>query len=142
MKAIIIYHTATGNRRAIAIKMKEILEKYNHECNIYRDKNIKNEVKTNPQYFDSYNLICLGSCTHGGQSAIKFKKFIKSIQNYNFKGKSLLCFSSSGGPEVWNNTCNKIKDSFPEMTHIGNFGCMRKKNDSAIKQFEELVKNL
>lgn len=40
MKTIIIYHTTTSNTKAIADKMKEILEKYNHECDIYRDKDI------------------------------------------------------------------------------------------------------
>lgn len=32
MKAIIIYNTTTGNTKAIAYKMKEVLEKYNHQC--------------------------------------------------------------------------------------------------------------
>ena len=61
MKPIIIYNTATGNTKAIANKMKQVLEKYNHKCDIYRDKDIKEEIRTNPHYFDSYELICLGS---------------------------------------------------------------------------------
>ena len=140
MKAIIIFNTKTGNTEAIANKLKEILKKYNHQYDIFRDKDIKNDVKTNPHYFDSYDLICLGSCTHGNQPAMKFNKFIKSIKSYDLKGKSLICFSSSAGPENWNSTCNKIKNLFPEMTHIGNFGCVKKNFDSTIKHFEDLVK--
>ena len=86
MRTIIIYDTATGNTRAIANKMKEVLEKYNHECDIYRDKDIQNEIKSNPHYFDSYTLVCLGSCTHGFQPAITFKKFINIIKDYDLKG--------------------------------------------------------
>ena len=142
MKAIIVYHTATGNTRAIANKMKEILEKHEHDCEIFRDKSIKKEIKTNPQYFKSYDLICLGSCTHGSQPAIKFKSFIKNIRNQDLKDKSLVCFSSSGGAEVWKETCNKIKEELPEMNHIGNFGCSLKNYDSTIRNFEELVKKL
>ena len=140
MKAIIIYNTATGNTRAIANKMKEILEKNNHECYIYRDKDIKNDVKTNPQFFDSYALICLGSCTHGAQPAISFKSFINNIKSYDLRGKYLACFSSSGGPGIWNVTCNTIKSNFPDMNHIGNFGCSLRNYDSTIKSFEEQVK--
>ena len=142
MKAIIIYHTLTGNTSTIANKMKEILVEYDHDCDIYRDKDIKDEVKTNPHYFDSYDLICLGSCTHGAQPAIKFKKFLKSIKNYDLKGKSLACFSTSGGVDVWKETCNKIKKIFPGMNHIGNFGCATKNYDSTIRSFEELVQTL
>ena len=64
MKAIIIYNTMTGNTKAIANSMKKIFEKYNHECDIYRDKEIRNDVEKNPQYFESYDILCLGSCTH------------------------------------------------------------------------------
>ncbi|MHA2401032.1 MAG: flavodoxin family protein [Promethearchaeota archaeon] len=142
MKTIIIYNTATGNTRAIANKMKEVLEKYNHECDIYRDKDIQNEIKSNPHFFDSYTLVCLGSCTHGFQPAITFKKFIYIIKDYDLKGKSLVCFSSSGGQQWWKETCNKIKNSFPEMNHVGNFGCSLRRYDSTIKNFEEFVETL
>jgi flavodoxin len=142
MKTIIIYNTMTGNTKAIAKKMKEILEKYNHQCEVYRDKEIKNEIQAKPQYFDSYDLICLGSCTHGGQPAISFKSFINSIKTYDLGGKSLICFSSSGFPSIWKGTCNNIKNSFPEMNHVGNFGCSFKSYDSTMKDFEDLVKNI
>lgn len=142
MKAIIIYNTATGNTRAIANKMKEILKKYNHKGHIFRDKDIKNEVKTNPQYFDSYDLLCLGSCTHGAQPAISFISFIENFKNYNLKGKFLVCFSSSASPNGWKETCNKIRNDFPEMNHVGNFGCSWRFYDSTIKNFEKLIKTL
>ena len=142
MKAIIIYNTATGNTKAIANRMKQVLEKYNHKCDIYRDKDIKEEIRTNPHYFDSYELICLGSCTHGAQPALSFKSFINNIIRYDLKGKSLVCFSSSGFPGVWEGTCNAIKRNFPNMNHIGDFGCSLRNYTSTIRKFEEVVKNL
>ncbi|MFX0076868.1 MAG: flavodoxin family protein [Candidatus Hermodarchaeota archaeon] len=140
MKTIIIYNTTTGNTKAIANKMKDILEKYNHKCEVFRDKEIKNDIQSNPQYFNFYGLICLGSCTHGGQPAISFMSFINSIKSYDLEGKDLVCFSSSGIPGIWKATCNKIMKSLPEMNHIGNFGCSFKNYDSTMKEFEELVK--
>lgn len=142
MRAIIIYNTATGNTKAIAYRMREILEKYNHKCDIYRDKDIYNAVKNNSHYFDSYNILCLGSCTHGFQPAISFKTFIQNFKHYDLKGKSLACFSTSGGPGFWEGTCNTIKNNFPTMNHIGNFGCSLRNYASTIKNFEELVKTL
>ena len=142
MKAIIIYNTATGNTRQIAKKIREILEKYNHKCDLYRDKEIKDEIKANPQYFDSYELICLGSCTHGNRPAKSFIKFMSTIETYDLTGKSLVCFSSSLGPEGWKETCNEIKEKFSEMNHLGNFGCVSKKYNSTIRNFEEFVKTL
>ena len=142
MKAIIIYNTATGNTRAIARKMREILIKYNHQCDIYRDSDIKNQVRNNPRYFDPYDLICLGSCTHGFQPAISFKALIQNIKHHDLKDKFLVCFSSSGAPGVWEGTCNSIKSNFPTMKHKGNFGCSLRNYASTIRNFEELVKNL
>ncbi len=142
MKSIIVYNTATGHTRLIASKMKEVLEKHHHECIVYRDKAIKNIVKANPHYFEPYDLICFGSCTHGGSPAISFKKFLRSIKGYDLKDKSLVCFSSSAGPDIWKQTCNEIKNAFPEMNHVGNFGCQSKNLDSTINNFEELVKSI
>jgi flavodoxin len=142
MRAIIIYNTATGNTRQIAIKMKEILENHNHTCDLYRDKEIKDEIKVNPQYFNSYDLFCLGSCTHGNKPAKSFIKFMSTMENYDLVGKSLVCFSSSLGPEGWQETCKEIKEKFPDMNHIGNFGCVSKNYNSTIRNFEELVKKL
>ena len=119
MKAIIVYNTATGHTRFIADRMKEILEKYKHECVVHRDKSIKNEVSVNQHYFDAYNLICLGSCTHGSSPASSFKKFLQSIKNYDLKEKSLICFSSSASPNDWKHTCDTIKKFFPDTRHIG-----------------------
>ena len=142
MKAIIVYNTATGNTRAIANKMEEVLEKNNHECDINRDKEIRNDVKTNPQFFDSYDLLCLGSCTHGGQPAISFISFINNIKGYNLNGKFLVCFSSSGFPGAWKATCTTINTNFSDMNHIGSFGCSLRSYNSTIKSFEDLVKTL
>ena len=140
MKAIIIYNTATGNTRAIANKMKEILIRYNHDCEIYRDSDISTRVRNNPHYFDPYDLICLGSCTHAFQPAFSFKTFIQKIKRYDLRDKQLICFSSSGAPGVWEGTCNVIKKEFHSMKHIGNFGCSLRNYDSTIRNFEELVK--
>jgi flavodoxin len=142
MRTIIIYNTATGNTRAIANKMKEILTKYNHECDVYRDKDIKKRVKNNPHYFDSYDILCLGSCTHGAQPALSFISFIENFKNYKLEGKNLVCFSSSASPNGWKETCKKIRNDFPEMNHIGNFGCSLRFYDSTIRSFEGLIKTL
>lgn len=142
MRVIIIYYTATGNTGQIAKKMREILENHNHKCDLYRDKEIKDKVKADSQYFDLYDLICLGSCTHGNKPAKSFNKFMSTIENYDLAGKSLVCFSSSLGPEGWKETCKEIKEKFPDMDHIGNFGCVSKNYNSSISSFEELVKSL
>jgi flavodoxin len=142
MKAIIIYNTMTGNTRLIATKMKKVLEKYSHECHLFRDNEIQTEVKKNSMFFNDYELLCLGSCTHGGSPAISFNSFMKSFINYDLDGKSLICFSSSGFPNIWKNTCNKIKVNFPHLKHIGNFGCTLRKINPAIKNFENIIKGL
>lgn len=126
MKAIIIYNTVTGNTRAIAAKMKEILGKYNHACELHRDKEIKRDVKNDRHYFDSFELILLGSCTHGAKPALSFNKFIQIIKNYDLGGKDLICFSSSGGQDVWKETCEEIRKQFSETNRIGSIGCARK----------------
>jgi flavodoxin len=142
MKAIIIYNTATGNTRAIARKMRETLVKYHHECDIYRDSDVKHQVRNNPQYFDRYELICLGSCTHALQPAVSFKAFIQIFKRYDLKGKFLVCFSSSGAPGVWEGTCDTIRKNFSTMNHLGNFGCSLRNYSSTIRNFEEVVKKL
>ena len=132
----------TGNTKAIARKMNEIFEKYKHECDIHRDKEIRKEVEKNSNYFENYDILCLGSCTHGASPAISFNTFMNSFINYNLDSKSLICFSSSGFPNVWKNTCKNITEKFPKMNHLGNFGCTLRKIDTMMKSFEDLIKGL
>lgn len=140
MKALIIYNTMSGNTEDLANKMKSILEKYNHECDKFRDKNIKLQVKENSNFFDSYNLICLGSCTHAFAPAISFKRFLKKIPRENLANKKLICFATSGNKNAWKTTCKKIQKKIPELEHIGNIGCIEKENDDAVSALEDLMK--
>ena len=142
MKSIIIYNTRSGNTEELGNKMKDILEKYGHECDIYRDKNIKVQIKKQQDFFNSYDLVCFGSCTHFWAPAIMFKLFLKIIRKQNLKNKKLICFASSGDIKSWVKTCKKIQKKFTQLEHIGNIGCSYRENEETIKNFDEIIKNL
>ena len=65
MKSIIIYNTRSGNTKELAEKMGGVLEKYGHEHEIARDKDIKNKV----EIVEKFDLLCVGSPTHIGRAA-------------------------------------------------------------------------
>jgi len=73
MKAVVIYNTRSGNTKELGGKLKEVLEKYNHECDIFRDK----EIKKTPEVVKDYDFLCVGSPVHAGGPAIfPFRDFI------------------------------------------------------------------
>lgn len=142
MKSIIIYNTKSGNTEELANKMKDVLEKNGHNTDIYRDKDIRPEIESNENFFDPYDLLVLGSCTHAMAPAISFKGLLKVIKKRNIKNKKLVCFGTSGGPNFWARTCKGIRKRFPQLEHMGDIGCVERNNEEAITDFEELVQNL
>jgi flavodoxin len=132
----------TGNTEELAMKMKDVLEKNGHEADIYRDKDIKSQIKEQENFFDPYGLLCLGSCTHAGGPAMGFRSIAKSIGKKKLENKKLICFGTSGSPTMWKRTCKSIKKRMLELEHLGDIGCSMRENKDAIKQFEELVKKL
>lgn len=142
MKSIIIYNTKSGNTEELANKMKDILQKNGHEVDIYRDKEIKSQIKNNDKFFEPYDLLVFGSCTHAMAPARTFKNLLKDIQKHNLQNKKLICFGTSGGGDMWKKACNGIQKRVPELEHLGDVGCVEKDNNGAIKDFEELVKKI
>ncbi|MFX0071825.1 MAG: flavodoxin family protein [Candidatus Hermodarchaeota archaeon] len=142
MKSIIIYNTMSGNTEELANKMKDILEKNGHQVDIFRDKEIKSQIKEQENYFKPYDLLILGSCTHAGAPAMSFKSVVKLIGKKNLENKKLICFGTSGSPTMWKKTCKSIKKRVPELEHIGDVGCSMRENEEAVKNFEELIKKL
>jgi len=142
MKSIIIYNTRSGNTEELANKMKDILQKNGHEADIYRDKDIKSQIQNNEKFFDSYDLLVFGSCTHAMAPARSFKSLLKVIKKQNIQNKKLICFGTSGGSDLWKKACKGIQKRFPQLDHIGDIGCVERDNDGAMKEFEELVKKI
>lgn len=142
MKTIIIYNTRSGNTELLAKKMKEILEKYGHECQIFRDKAIKSKIKSQPNFCESYELICLGSPVHAAGPAFSFRKFLKTLSKLNLREKKLIIFATSGSPNMWKTTCEKIQKKIPNTKSLGIVGCIRRENESAIKDFDAIITNL
>lgn len=142
MKTIIIFHSKSGNTEELANKMKDVLGKSNHECEVHQAKSIKNQLINEEGFLNSYDLLCLGSCVHANSPAMGFKKTLKKMHKDSLKGKKLICFSTAGSPNTWEKTCTKIQKLVPQCEHTGNVGCKKRENQSAIKSFEEIVKKL
>ena len=141
MKGIIIYNTKSGNTELLGNKMKEILEKSGHEIVIKRDKEIKDQIESESDFFNPYDLICLGSCTHFVSPAFSFRKILKKINRLNIDEKKLICFSTSGhGQGIASN--KKIKKKMSKLDHVVSIGCDKLENENALKAFEEIVKKL
>ncbi len=139
MKSIIIYNTRSGNTKLFGEKMKEILEKNGHECQIFRDK----QVKSNPKVVEPFDLLCLGTAIHaGGPAFFPFRGFIKKISQLNLMNKKLICFATSGDVKMWKHGCDWIKKKLPKLEHVANVGCVKKENSQAIADFENAVKKL
>ncbi|TFG07098.1 MAG: hypothetical protein EU539_05935 [Promethearchaeota archaeon] len=142
MKSLIIYNTKSGNTEELANKMKTLLEQNGHSTDLYRDKDVRAQIKEQENFFEPYDLLCLGSCTHAMSAARSFKKFLKKIPQEDLVSKKLICFGTSGGPNMWKKACESIKKKVPGMQHIGDIGCVEKENDQAIKEFETLMNTL
>ncbi len=143
MKSIIIYNTRSGNTELLGKKMKEILEKYGHECEIHRDKTIKKKILPQDDFLPSYDLICLGSCVHGNSPAFfPFRKITKKIASLDLKNKKMIFFGTSGGPKGWLKSCQFIRTKITNINHIANIGCIKRENEEALKNFDNIIKNL
>ena len=142
MKSLIIFSSMSGNTEELGNKMKEVLEKYNHEVDIVRDKKFKTKLKENEDFLEQYELLCVGSCTHANNASSGTKRVTKTIAEKKLENKKLLCFGTSGGPMAWQNACKDIQEALPDFEHVGDIGCSERKNEDTIKDFEDLVKNL
>ena len=143
MKCIIIYNTRSGNTELLGKEMCKILEKYNHECEIFRDKTVKQKILTQTNYFDPYDLICLGSPCHGSSPAFfPFRKILKNIAQRDLNGKKFIFFGTSGGAGGWKSMVKRIHKMMVNINHIGNIGCIKRKNEEALQNFDQIVKNL
>lgn len=142
MKAIVVYNTITGNTEDLADKIKNVLEQYEYQCEIFRDDKIYLNVRNNLDFFNSYDLLCLGSCTHALSPALSFQTFIRRIKKHKLKNKKLLCFATSATPNSWEITCKKIREMLPELNHIGNIGCTQRNNENAIEICKLILDNL
>ncbi len=139
MKSIIIYNTKSGNTQELAEKMKDILIKYNHESEIYRDK----EIKKTPEIVNDFNLMCIGSPTHvGGPAYFPFRKLVKKISKLNMKNKKLVCFATSASDDKWKNVCKYIRKKIDKAKHIADIGCKKRENEEAIAEFKKIMKTL
>ena len=123
--------------------MKDLFQNQGHECDIFRDKSVKSRV-IDVDFFNPYEIICLGSCTHAMSPAMVFKSFLKKIPKEGQQNKKLVCFATCGAKseKIWNRVCNKIKDKVPQFDHIGNIGCRERDNEAAVKNLEEIVKKI
>lgn len=122
----------------LAEKMKSILEKHSHSCDIYRDKELKNV-----EIVDNYDLLCIGSPTHvGGPAFFPFRGLLKKIAKRHLDSKNLISFATSGDKNGWIAVCESIKKRLPNLEYIGCVGCKRKDSDEAIVAFERLVSAL
>ena len=142
MKSIIIYNSTTGNTEDLAYKIKRLLEQYEYQCEIYRDDKIYLKVRNDLDFFRSFDLICLGSCTHALSPALSFQTFLRRVKKHKLKDKKLLCFATSATPNSWEITCKKIQEMFPELNHIGNIGCIQRNNENEIKNCKLIFDNL
>ncbi|MFX0058777.1 MAG: flavodoxin family protein [Candidatus Hodarchaeota archaeon] len=139
MKSIIIFNSMTGNTESLAYKMKEVLESSGHQCDIYRDDRIYLKVRNDLEFFKSYDLLCFGSCTHALSPAISFQTFLRRVKRHKLKEKKLLCFATSANSNNWEITCQKIQKMFPQLEHIGNFGCTQRNYEQILNEFKKII---
>ncbi|MHA1669034.1 MAG: flavodoxin family protein [Promethearchaeota archaeon] len=138
MRAIIVYNTMTGNTRDLASKMKNVLEKFDIEVNIHRDNEINRKVRTIKTFFEPYDLLCFGSCTHAWAPALSFSSFLNAVKKHELSGKKLICFATSASFTAWQDTCKNIKRRFPNLEHLGNFGCSNRNSTQTLQEFNKL----
>ena len=136
LKAIIVYHTRTGNTKSLAEKIKKRLESLNFVVEIYQDVNF-NTI----DLIKDFDVICLGSPTHYRQIAKIFKEFLNKLNNFNFEGKKLIVFATGVGPKNPPKICNDIvKTMIPtRIQTIAKIGCVKKPTDDMDSEIERLI---
>ena len=138
MKAVIIYHTVSGNTKLLAEKIKKRLESLNIAVKICQDKNF--EDKDSIKDFD---IIGLGSPTHYYHIAKEFREFLQKITNFNLKGKKLIVFATgtakSSPPKICNDI-SKIMKSTGVKT-IAKIGSVKKPTNETDSEIEKTLTN-
>jgi len=132
-KAIIIYHTRSGNTKSLAEKIKKRLEYLNIEIKIYQDISFK-EVDS----IQEFDIIGLGTPTHYYQIAKIFKEFLQKIKNFNLKGKKLIVFATgtakSSPPKICNDIVKLMKPT--GIQTIAKIGCVKTPTDDIDSEIE------
>jgi len=59
-KAVIVYASWTGHTQKIAMRFKQVFDKYEWECDVFKIE-YKTDLNNLPFNFDNYDLICIGS---------------------------------------------------------------------------------
>ncbi|MHA2039178.1 MAG: flavodoxin family protein [Promethearchaeota archaeon] len=136
VKAIIIYHTRTGNTKSLAEKIKERLEYLNVIVEVYQDNNFKAMDSLN-----DFEIICLGSPTHYFQIAKDFKELLIKINDFNLKGKKLIVFATGVSPKSHPKICSDIvKIMKPTgIETIAKIGCVKEPTDDLDSKIEQVI---
>ncbi|NVM38206.1 MAG: flavodoxin family protein [Candidatus Lokiarchaeota archaeon] len=136
LKAIIIYHTRTGNTKSLAEKIKKRLEYLNIVVEVYQDNNFKALDSLN-----DFDIISLGSPTHYWQIASDFKEFLKKINGFNLKGKKLIVFATGVSPKSHPKICSDIiKIMKPSgIDTIAKIGCVKEPTDDLDTKIEQVI---
>ncbi|MFW9827473.1 MAG: flavodoxin family protein [Candidatus Thorarchaeota archaeon] len=136
MKAIIIYHSRTGNTKLLAEKIKQRLEFLNISVKIFQDKNFKDKKS-----ITEFDIIGLGSPTHYYQVAKEFKEFLQMITNFDLKGKKLIIFATgvakSSPPKICNDITKIMKPTGVEI--IAKIGCVKKPTEEIDLEIEKAI---
>ncbi|UCC20161.1 MAG: flavodoxin domain-containing protein [Promethearchaeota archaeon] len=136
LKAIIIYHTCSGNTKLLAEKIKERLESLNIEIKIFQD--------TNFQEIDSikkFDIIGLGSPTHYYHIAKIFKEFLQKINNFNLRDKKLIAFATGSAKSSPPKICNDIVKVMKQtgIQTIAKIGCVKKPTKDINSEIEGCI---
>lgn len=135
-KAVIIYHTRSGNTKLLAEKIVKRLKSLNMTVEMYQDIDFKNidSIK-------DFNIIGLGSPTHYYNIAKEFREFLLKITNFNLIGKKLIAFatgSTKNGPSKICNDITKILSPTGVDAMI-KIGCIKKPTDEIDSKIEKAI---
>ncbi len=136
LKAIIIYHTQTGNTKLLAEKIKKRLDSLSIATDIYQDMNFKDidNIK-------NFDIIGLGSPTYYFQIAKNFKELLQKITDFNLGEKKLIAFgtgsSKSGPTKICKIIANIMKPT--GIQTIARIGCIKKPNDEIDSKIEQVL---
>ena len=136
LKAVIIYHTRSGNTKLLAEKIRERLESLNITVEITQDINF-----TKIDSIKDFDIIGLGSPTHYYNIAKEFREFLLKIANFNLKGKKLIAFatgSTKNGPPKICKDITKILDP-TEIHAITKIGCIKNPTDEIDSRIEKAI---
>ena len=158
LKKIILIHQAKSDiTEVIAKRMKEIIEKYEHNCQIYQDKEIKKYLKSQSDFFQSYDIICLIFVKPVLTLSMPPHRFLKIIRKLKIvkidKKKKVIGFALARHNKIFVNKYNipeEAEDNFfrkflnktASAGHIYHIGCVKRESEIALKDFDNLIRNL